>query len=63
MRSIDYDQTDFYKIFEELTELNPEEDVIEDVDELVRAKAYLIILRNRDGIQVVGLKQFPKTGK
>ena len=63
VRSIDYDQTDFYKIFEELTELNPEEDVIEDVDELVRAKAYLIILRNRDGIQVVGFKTIPENWK
>lgn len=56
VRAINYQETDFFKIFEQLGNLNPEEDVIADVDELVRAKAYIIILRNRDGIQVVGFK-------
>lgn len=63
VRSIDSDQTDFYRIFEQLQELNPEEDIIEDVDELVKAKAYIIILRNRDGIQVVGFKTLPENWK
>ncbi len=57
VRSIDYSQTDFYRIFEQLSDLSPEEDIIEDVNDLVNGtKAYLIILRNRQGIQVVGFK-------
>ena len=63
VRAINYEQTDFFKIFEQLETLNPEEDVIADVDELVRAKAYMIILRNRDGIQVVGFKTIPENWK
>jgi len=63
IRAIDYEQTDFFKILNQLTSLNPEEDIIEDVEELVRAKAYLIILRNRDGIQVVGYKTLPENWK
>lgn len=62
-RAIGYEQTDFYKIFEQLTALNPEEDIIETVEELVMAKAYLIILRNKDGIQVVGYKTLPENWK
>ncbi|MBE7510419.1 MAG: DUF4868 domain-containing protein [Bacteroidia bacterium] len=64
VRSIDSDQTDFYRIFEKLGELNPEEDVIDSVEELVNGtKAYLIILRNREGIQVVGFKTIPENWK
>lgn len=64
VRSIDSDQTDFYRIFEKLGELNPEEDVIDNVEELVNGtKAYLIILRNREGIQVVGFKTIPENWK
>jgi hypothetical protein len=63
VRGIDYDETDFYRISEILEELNPEEDIIQDVDELVKAKAYIIILRNREGIQVVGFKTLPENWK
>lgn len=63
VRTINYAETDFFRIFEQLETLNPEEDIIEDIDELVRAKAYLIILRNRDGIQVVGFKTIPENWK
>lgn len=63
VRSIGYEQTDFYRIFEQLSALNPEEDVIEDIEELVKAKAYLVILRNRDGIQAVGFKTIPENWK
>jgi len=63
VRGIDYEATDFFRIFEQLGQLNPEEDVIEDVDELVKAKAYLIILRNRDGIQTVAFKTIPENWK
>jgi hypothetical protein len=63
VRGIGYEETDFYGLFEQLSGLNPEEDLIEDVDELVKAKAYLIILRNREGIQVVGFKIIPENWK
>ena len=63
VRSIDYEETDFYRIFEKLSQLNPEEDIIHDIDELVRAKAYIIILRNGEGIQIVGFKTLPENWK
>lgn len=53
VRSINHDETDFYGIFDQLGDLNPEEDIIEDMDDLLKAKAYIIVLRNRSGIQVV----------
>jgi len=61
--AIQYEETDFYRIYQILEPLNPEEDIIEDVDELIKAKAYLIILRNREGIQVVGFKTIPENWK
>lgn len=60
VRAINYEETDFYRIFEQLQNLNPEEDIIEGVEELVKSKAYMIILRNADGIQVVGFKTLPE---
>lgn len=63
VRAINYEETDFFKIFVQLSELNPEEDIIEDIEELVRAKAYLIIVRNKDGIQVVAFKTIPENWK
>ena len=60
VRSISYEETDFYRIFDQLKELNPEEDIIENIDELVKSKAYMIILRNNEGIQVVGFKTLPE---
>lgn len=63
VRAINSDETDFFRIFEQLQTLNPEEDVIEDIEELVKAKAYLIILRNDEGIQTVGFKTLPENWK
>jgi hypothetical protein len=63
VRAINSDETDFFRIFEQLQTLNPEEDIIEDIDELVKAKAYLIILRNDEGIQTVGFKTLPENWK
>lgn len=60
VRAINYEETDFYRIFEQLETLNPEEDIIESVEELVKSKAYMIILRNAEGIQVVGFKTLPE---
>lgn len=63
VRAINYEETDFYGIFAKLKGLNPEEDVIENIVELVKAKAYIIILRNKEGIQVVGFKTLPENWK
>lgn len=63
VRTIGYEETDFYRIFEQLSDLNPEEDIIENIDELVKSKAYLIILRTAEGIQVVGFKTLPENWK
>lgn len=63
VRAINSDETDFFRILEQLQALSPEEDIIEDIDELVKAKAYLIILRNDDGIQTVGFKTLPENWK
>lgn len=63
VRSIDYQSTDFFRIFEDLNSLNPEEDVIEDVEQLFLAKAYMIILSTSDGIFLVGYKTLPENWK
>lgn len=63
VRAINYEETDFFKIFEKLGELNPETDIITSIEELVKAKAYIIVLRNKDGIQVVGFKTLPENWK
>lgn len=60
VRGIGYEETDFYRIFENLSELDPEEDIIGSIDELVQSKAYLIVLRDNTGIQVVGFKTLPE---
>lgn len=63
VNTISYEETDFFRIMEQLVALNPEEDMIEDVNELVKAKAYVIILRVRDEIKVVGFKTLPENWK
>lgn len=63
VRAIEYEGTDFYRIFHQLRELNPEEDVIENIEELVKSKAYMIVLRNSDGIQAIGFKTLPENWK
>jgi len=63
VKSISYEETDFYQIFNKLLPLNPEEDVVESVDELVKAKSYLIIVRNDEKIQAIGFKTLPENWK
>lgn len=60
VRGIGYEETDFYRILEELNTINPEDDIIESIDELVKSKAYLIILRDKNGIKVIGYKTLPE---
>lgn len=63
VRAIKYEETDFYRIMDNLKELNPEEDIIENIDELIKSKAYMIVLRNAEGIQIVGFKTLPENWK
>jgi hypothetical protein len=63
VRTIESDSTDFFRIKELLETLNPEEDIIESLEELVKAKAYLIILRDDEGIQTIGFKTIPENWK
>lgn len=60
LRAINYEETDFYSVYAALEDLIPEEDVIDNVEELVKSKAYMIVLRNTERIQVVGFKTLPE---
>lgn len=63
VRTISSEETDFNLITEALEDLNPEEDIIENVEELVKAKSYLIILRIDTVIKLVGFKKLPENWK
>ncbi|WP_339885364.1 Kiwa anti-phage protein KwaB-like domain-containing protein [Polaribacter vadi] len=63
VRTIPYESTDFYKIMESLLALNPEEDKVDSVEDLVKAKSYIIVLRDNIGIQLAGFKAIPENWK
>lgn len=63
IRAIESESTDFEKIIEALDSINPEEDVIDNVDDLVKAKSYIIILRDDEGIKVIAFKRIPENWK
>ena len=63
VRGINYEETDFYKIIQILNSMSPEEDVIQNVEDLIKAKAYIIILRIGTDIKVVGFKTLPENWK
>lgn len=63
VRTIQYESTDFYKIMESLVALNPEEDKVDSVEDLVKAKSYIIVLSNNEGIQLAGFKSIPENWK
>lgn len=64
VRTINYDSTDFIRILENINLLNPEEDKIDSLDELVKAKAYIILLKDDTGqIVVAGFKTIPENWK
>lgn len=63
VRSIESGETDFAQIFEILQGLNPEHDVIDDIDELVLAKSYLLVGRDMEGIKMVGFTKLPENWK
>lgn len=61
--AINSNGTDFVKIKAALDSITPEDDVIENVDELVKAKSYLIILRDDTEIKVIAFKKIPENWK
>lgn len=63
VRTIPYESTDFYKIMESLLTLNPEEDKVDSVEDLIKAKSYIIVLRDNEGIQLAGFKAIPENWK
>lgn len=63
VRFINYAETDFIKIFDKLKDMNPETDTIENIEDLYKSKAYLIILRDKSGIQIIGYKNLPESWK
>ncbi|WP_439132686.1 Kiwa anti-phage protein KwaB-like domain-containing protein [Polaribacter sp.] len=63
VRSIPYESTDFYKIMESIVNLNPEEDKINSLEDLIKAKSYIILLSNINGIQLAGFKSIPENWK
>lgn len=63
IKTISYEETDFYQIYQKLLPLNPEEDIVEDEEELVRAKSYMIIIRDNDEIKAIGFKTLPENWK
>ena len=63
VRAIESESTDFNEIMELLEALTPEEDKIESVNELIKAKSYLIILRDDYEIKVTAFKRIPENWK
>lgn len=55
--------TNFEQIAGTLEGLNPELDTVEKEDELVRAKAYVIVFRVEAGIRVIAFKTLPENWK
>lgn len=63
LRTISSEETDFDNINNILSELNPEEDIIVNIKELIEAKSYLIILRIDTEIKVIGFKKLSENWK
>jgi len=63
VKVISYEETDFYQIYEKLIPLNPEEDIVESEEELIKAKSYMIIIRNGESIQTIGFRTLPENWK
>jgi hypothetical protein len=63
VRGMNSGGTSFEQIAQNLQGLNPELDTIEDEEELFKAKAYLIVLRNEEGVRVIAFKTLPESWK
>ena len=55
--------TDFEGIYEQLLDMNPEEDRVENAEELASAKAYMIVLTMSNDQRVIGLRKIPESWK
>ncbi len=58
-----YEATDFYNIFAQLKELNPETDIITSIQDLLKTKSYMIIVRTISSIKLIGVKSIPENWK
>lgn len=63
VRTISSVGTDFNVILDRLSDLDPEQDTIEGLDELVSAKAYIIVFRDQAGIKVAAFRTLPENWK
>jgi hypothetical protein len=63
IKGLDYQETDYYKIHKILMGVQPQNALISGVDELIQAKAYLIIARDKDKIIASGYKIIPENWK
>ncbi len=61
--SINSDETDFSTIYEILRPLNPERDIVPNIDKLVQANAYIVIIRMNSVIKAIGFKRLPENWK
>jgi hypothetical protein len=63
IKGLDFQETDYYRIHEILMTIQPQNSLISGIDELVRAKAYLIVVRDKDKIISSGYKVIPENWK
>lgn len=62
-RTIEHDRTNFQYIIQNLESINPEDDKIEDMNDLISSKSYMIILNDDTEIKIIGYKTVPPTWK
>ncbi|MDR1326343.1 MAG: DUF4868 domain-containing protein [Treponema sp.] len=63
IKGMDYQETDYYKIHKILMGVQPQNALVSSIDELIQAKAYLIITRDKDRIIASGYKIIPENWK
>jgi hypothetical protein len=63
IKGLNYEETDYYKIHEILMKVQPQDAHVSGIDELVQAKAYLIVVRDKDKIVASGYKVLPENWK
>lgn len=63
IKGLKYEETDYFKIHNELLVSHPNDQKISGLDELLKAKAYLIIIREKGTIKAVGFKTLPENWK
>jgi hypothetical protein len=63
IKGLAFQETDYYGIHEILMASQPQNNLISGIDELVQAKAYLIVVRDKDKIIATGYKVIPENWK